>query len=145
MNTKNKIVLLLSILLLVAGLYMYYGIYNRSYKNIETISAEVKISSTELVSSFMMNEKFANSIYRGKIIEVDGVLKEVTFLNNRNTVLLYSDNKYSSVLCDMQANQIEEVKKLKKGQKVKIKGVCKGFLKDAILLHCMLTNTQIDE
>ncbi len=123
----------------------YFGYYKSSYKNIGNISAEVEISSSELVSSFMVNEKHANSIYRGKIIEVVGVIKEITFVNDRNTILLRGDNTYSSVLCDMKLNQTEEIKKLRKGQKIKIKGVCKGFLKDAILLHCMLINTQIDE
>ena len=105
------------------------------------VSADITISSEELVSSFMVDERSANSMYRGKVIEVEGIVKDVTFLNNRNTVFLYGDNKYSSVICDMFPNQESEIKDLKKGQKIKIKGVCKGFLKDAILLNCMLINT----
>ncbi|RKM87649.1 hypothetical protein D7036_24990, partial [Aquimarina sp. BL5] len=57
-----------------------------------------------------------------------------------NTVILYGDNKYSGVLCDMQSDQTVGIRKLKKGQKIMLKGVCKGFLKDAILLNCMLIN-----
>ncbi len=145
MNRKNKIILFLFGLFLVAGLYVYFGLYLHSYIDIEKVSAEVKISSGNLTSSFILNEKSANSIYRGKVIEVEGIVREVTFLNNRNTVLLQGDTKYSSVICDMQSNQIEEIKKLKQGQKIKIKGVCKGFLKDAILLNCMLINKKSNE
>ncbi len=145
MNRKNKIVLFLLGLFIVASLYVYFGIYYHSYIDIEKVSAEVEISSGELTSFFILNEKSANSIYRGKVIEVEGIVKEVTFLNNRNTVLLQGDTKYSSVICDMRSNQIEEIKKLKQGQKIKIKGVCKGFLKDAILLNCMLINKKSNE
>ncbi|WP_370449472.1 hypothetical protein [Aquimarina sp. BL5] len=53
---------------------------------------------------------------------------------------MYGDNKYSGVLCDMQSDQTVGIRKLKKGQKIMLKGVCKGFLKDAILLNCMLIN-----
>ncbi|MEW7292152.1 OB-fold protein [Aquimarina sp. 2304DJ70-9] len=145
MNRNNKIVTFLFCLLLVAGLYFYYGFYNRTYVDINHAATEIKISSGELTSTYILNEESANSIYRGKVIEVEGIVKEISFLNNRNTVLLHGDDKYSSVLCDMQSDQIEEVKKLKRGQKIKIKGICKGFLKDAILLNCMLINTQINE
>ncbi len=145
-NNKSKIrSILLVTLALIVGVSIYFRFMNPVYNNMDRVSADVEVSSKELVSSYILNEKSANSIYRGKIVEVDGIVKEVTFLNNRNTILLYGSSKYSSVICDMQSNQIEEVKKLKKGQKIRIKGVCKGFLKDAILLHCILTNTQIDE
>lgn len=145
MNNKNKIVLFLFSLLLATGLYLYFGLYNSTYTNIDSIPTEIKISSSELISSFIHDEKNANSTYRDKIIEVEGLVKEVTFLNNRNTVLLHGDNIYSSVLCDMHANQTDEIKTLRKGQKIMLKGVCKGFLKDVILLHCTLIKTKIDE
>ncbi|GAA4278621.1 OB-fold protein [Aquimarina mytili] len=145
MNRKNKIITFLFCLVFAAGLYLYFGFYNRSYETIDNVATDISISSRKLTSTYMLNEKNANSIYRGKVIEVDGIVKEVSFLNNRNTVLLHGNDKYSSVICDMQSDQIEEVKKLKAGQKIRIKGICKGFLKDAILLNCMLINTQINE
>ncbi len=145
MNTKNKIITFLFCLLLVAGLYFYFGFYNHAYVDIDNVATEIKMSSGELTSKYILNEESANSIYRGKVIELEGIVKEISFLNNRNTVLLHGDDKYSSVICDMQADQTEEVKKLVPGQKIQIKGICKGFLKDAILLNCMLINTQINE
>ncbi len=145
MNRKSTIKAFIFCLVLAAGLYLYFGFYNPSHDAIDKATTEVSVSSDELTSTYILNEKNANSIYRGKVIEVDGVVKKVSFLNNRNTVLLYGNDKYSNVLCDMQSNQIEKVKELKPGQKIRIKGVCKGFLKDAIVLNCMLINTQINE
>ncbi|WP_299217175.1 hypothetical protein [uncultured Aquimarina sp.] len=145
MSKKNKITCSIITLLLLGGLYIYFEFYNYPRIDIDKVSTEIKTSSKNLTASFIQNEKNANSIYKGKIIEVEGVVKEVSFLNNRNTVILYGDNKYSGVLCDMQSNQMIEIRKLVKGQKIMLKGVCKGFLKDAILLNCMLINQQSNE
>ncbi len=145
MNNRNKIIFFFFSTVLVIGGYAYFEFNKRPYKDIETMYTDTFINSSELISLFMLNENSANSVYRNKVIEVEGIVKEVTFLNNRNTVLLQGSSTYSSVLCDMKDDQVEEIEKLRKGQKVKIKGVCKGFLKDVILLHCLLINTPINE
>ncbi|RKN05057.1 hypothetical protein D7035_21570, partial [Aquimarina sp. AD1] len=114
--------------------------YNTSHIDINNVSTEISTDSQKLTASFINDENDANLIYKDKIVEVIGVVKEVTFLNDRNTIVLEGDNKNSSVLCDMQSDQFKMVKNLKKGQKIELKGVCKGFLKDVILLNCMLIN-----
>ncbi|WP_027391553.1 OB-fold protein [Aquimarina latercula] len=140
MNRKNKITIFLLSLLLIAGAYFYIEYYNTSHIDINNASTEISTDSQKLTASFINNENDANLIYKNKIVEVVGVVKEVTFLNNRNTIILEGENKNSSVLCDMQSDQLGIVKSLKKGQKIELKGVCKGFLKDVILLNCMLIN-----
>ncbi|MBQ4802079.1 hypothetical protein J8L88_04370 [Aquimarina sp. MMG015] len=140
MNRKNKITIFLLSLLLIAGAYFYIEYYNTSHIDINNASTEISTDSQKLTASFINNENDANLIYKNKIVEVVGVVKEVTFLNNRNTIILEGENKNSSVLCDMQSDQLRIVKSLKKGQKIELKGICKGFLKDVILLNCMLIN-----
>ncbi|WP_108804179.1 hypothetical protein [Aquimarina sp. Aq107] len=140
MNRKNKITIFLLSLLLIAGAYFYIEYYNTSHIDINNASTEISTDSQKLTASFINDENDANLIYKDKIVEVVGVVKEVTFLNDRNTIVLEGDNKNSSVLCDMQSDQFKMVKNLKKGQKIELKGVCKGFLKDVILLNCMLIN-----
>lgn len=140
MNRKNKIIIFLFGLLLMVGAYVYIECYNTSHIDIINASTEISTDSQKLTASFISNENDANLIYKDKIVEVVGVVKEVTFLNNRNTIVLEGENKNSSVLCDMQSDQLRMVKNLKKGQKIELKGVCKGFLKDVILLNCMLIN-----
>lgn len=145
MSKKNKIAFFLFSLLLIAGVYLYFGLYNIPQMDITATSTEINTSSENLTLSFSRNEVKANSIYKGKIIEVEGIVKDITFLNERNTVLLQGDTKGTSVICDINPSQIVKVKKLKIGQRVAVKGVCKGFLKDVILLNCVLTNQQINE
>ena len=139
MKKKNNIFyIIIVILLLINGYYYVLPIFKESNKNLENVAFEIALNSNELVNQFIYNEERANEIYTGKIIEVEGFVKEVTFLNNRNTVILYSKNKTSGVICDINKSQIKLVKKLKEHQKVKVKGICKGFLKDVVLLNCFL-------
>ena len=62
-------------------------------------------------------------------------MKEITHLNNRITVILNSKNENFGVICDINTNQNEKIEQLKKHQKIRVKGICKGFLKDVIILN----------
>ncbi|UII77309.1 OB-fold putative lipoprotein [Flagellimonas sp. HMM57] len=140
-SKKVKIVTIsLSILILMVGSYYFYNFLTREpyARDVIVASPELAISSELLVDRFLEDEQEANAAYMEKVIEVEGEVKEVTFLNNRYTVLLYSGSKVSYVMCDMRTEQAEMVRKLNEGDKVKLKGVFKGFLMDAIMLNCVL-------
>lgn len=109
-------------------------------QNSITAETEIRINSTDLLASFISDETLANKTFVEKIIEVEGIVKEVTFFNNRYTVLLQGGEEYMCIMCDMKENQIEQIKTLTKGDTVVLKGICKGFLMDAILLNCVLLN-----
>ena len=134
-----RIFLLLLAVLIIVSLYIFVVPYFKSSEvNLEKVTSEVSLNSNLLVSLFIANEEASYKLYAGKVIEVSGFVKEISFLNNRNTVLLYTENKESGIICDIHESQLEKVKKLKKDQKIKIKGICKGFLKDVILLNCYI-------
>ncbi|MEE9407957.1 MAG: hypothetical protein V3V28_07775 [Polaribacter sp.] len=137
MKKKNTPFYILVIaLLFINGYYYMLPYFTNSNQNLEKVNSEISLNSEELVANFISNEDDANELYAGKIIEVVGFVKEVTFLNNRNTVILYSKNKTSGIICDVHSSQLQKVKKLETNQKIKVKGICKGFLKDVVLLNC---------
>ena len=139
MKTKNIFFIIIITTLIIINVNFYVIPYFSSQeKNLEFTTSEVALNSDDLVNSYVSNPNNSDSLYTGKIIEISGFVKEITFLNNRNTVLLYTKNKASGVICDVHPSQIEKVKKLKENQKITVKGICKGFLKDVILLNCYL-------
>ena len=139
MKKKNNILyILIALLLLVNGYYYVVPYFTNSNKNLELVAYEASINSNDLIDSYINSEEKTDKLYSGKIIEVSGFVKEVTFLNNRNTVILYSKNKTSGVICDIHPSQIEKIKNLKEHQKIIVKGICKGFLKDVVLLNCYI-------
>ena len=92
----------------------------------------------ELISMFQDNEKLANDTYTEKLIEVHGVVEEISFLNNRHTILLRGDKfAQNFILCDMAYESKEGKERITKGDTVKLKGVCKGYLLDVIMLNCV--------
>ncbi|WP_350284459.1 hypothetical protein [uncultured Croceitalea sp.] len=130
----------LSILLLIVSIYSCYTILNERpfSEDIISSSSEIAISSEGLLQDFLEDEQEANATYVEKIIEVEGKVKEVTFLNDRYTVLLHSGTNMAYVMCDMRTEQAALVKELKEGDVVRLKGIFKGFLMDAIMLNCVL-------
>jgi hypothetical protein len=129
---------LISIIVLV-GISIYFYLY-LSFSDINiTDTVSFKNTKSELLlADFKEDEKKADTFYTGRVIEITGIVKEVSFLNNRNTLILQGENKNSGVICDMNSTQIDATSKITKGQKVTIKGMYKGFLKDVVMLNCIL-------
>nr|WP_299000359.1 hypothetical protein [uncultured Allomuricauda sp.] len=133
---------LIFFIILIVGLfllrYLNDTIQKESNENDISTEAELYVTSEDLVASFLSNEEQANAMYVEKTIEVEGIVKEVTFLNNRYTVLLQGSGEYMCIMCDMKEDQVVQAQTLSRGDSVVLKGICKGFLMDAILLNCVL-------
>jgi hypothetical protein len=82
---------------------LYFYVTKENTLNIGAAHTEIKISSQKLISSFLNNESSANSEYIEKTIEIAGVFKDITFLNNRYTILLQGETDFSCVICAKQS------------------------------------------
>ncbi len=129
---------MLFLLILIGVVYFSNPFLNSSNKNLENELAELSLNAGELVNSYSNNEDKSNYLYTGKILEVTGTIKEITFLNDRITIILNSNFETFGVICDINPNQKRKIDQLKEHQKIKVKGICKGFLKDVILLNCTI-------
>ncbi len=138
---KIKILLLCIALLGSIGLLLFVREWNRAPNIVDTREEiEISISSEELLASFISDEAAASETYVEKTIEVEGRVKEISFLNNRYTVILQGKGEYSCLMCDMDPEQMAQIQSIKKGDVITLRGICKGFLMDAILLNCILIN-----
>lgn len=97
-----------------------------------------QVDIVELINMFQNNEPLANATYTERLIEVSGVIQEISYLNNRQTILLHGDRfTQNFVLCDMSPES-NAARTLMAGDTITLKGVCKGYLLDVILLNCTL-------
>lgn len=79
-------------------------------------------------------------------VEIEGRIKEINTFNHRNTILLKGKEDASPyAICDMQTGQEEALRWLKENDTIKIKGIFKGYLKDAVFLNCMITHRNLNE
>lgn len=127
------------VVLIVINIHHYLvPLFTNYSTDIVNIHPSSSLDSEQLINSFKNNETESNNLYTGKILEVSGVIKEISFLNNRNTIILQAANKNLGVICDIDKSQKDKFKSLKINQKVTVKGMCKGFLNDVILLNCYI-------
>lgn len=142
---RNKILYIVFGLIFSVGLYVALTKYYSPPRNILNAKTEVMTTADEISLSFLNNEEVANQQYTNKVLEITGIVKDITYTNSRNTIILYGNQPDSNVICDVEIHQQNEVKKRMINNTVKIKGVCKGLLKDVIILNCILINTPENE
>lgn len=81
-----------------------------------------------------------------QLVEIEGRIKEINTLNNRHTILIKGTLDASPyIICDMQTGQEKELELLKENDTIKVKGIFKGFLKDAVFLNCIVTHHNLNE
>lgn len=82
-----------------------------------------------------------NSLEPEQLVEIEGRIKGINTRNSRHTILLKGkEDKSPYIICDIQKGQEKELKLLTENDTIKVKGVFKGFLKDAVFLNCMITH-----
>ncbi len=81
-----------------------------------------------------------------QLVEIEGRIKKINTLNSRHTILLKGALDQSPyIICDMQRGQEKKLEWLKENDTIRVKGVFKGFLKDAVFLNCIVTHHNLHE
>ncbi|AUC16882.1 hypothetical protein BTO06_17780 [Tenacibaculum sp. SZ-18] len=111
---------------------------------VKGVTPKFVVASNNLMKEFSENEQLANTTYVNEVIEVFGKVKDISKLNNRLTIILETDSS-AGIICDLNLLEQEQLKQIKKNQLIHIKGICKGYLKDVILLNCFIDLTNQHE
>ncbi|MFB9076238.1 hypothetical protein ACFFLS_25870 [Flavobacterium procerum] len=133
MKRKKTAVLVASLLILVsAGIYLYYGVLFKEARNIESETPEYAISASKLVQNYSTDPKKADSLYLNKTIEITGkVTKESdSVIILENTVFCLFKEKINDKLID---------------NNMTIKGKCIGYdelFMEVKIDQCTLINKQ---
>lgn len=128
---KSKIILsaIGIITLLIAIVYYAIFIYPTSHhRNIQNENSVV-VTTDQLVKEFTENEKNANLHYLNKALIIEGAILSIDtdqagFLH----IIMGNANAFSNISITFMDHPV-----LKVGQKIKIKGLCTGFLSDVII------------
>ncbi|MFN8284780.1 MAG: hypothetical protein U0U67_16265 [Chitinophagales bacterium] len=112
--------------ILFAVAYACY-IYFKPVKNIATQKADIQISVTQLLNDFNSDSKRADSTYKNKIVEISGSLKKTEIQDSVCNVIFDNGGNYIIIAGGLQ-EQKKDVKLLKEGNLIKIKGIYSGFV-----------------
>ncbi|MEP7108085.1 MAG: hypothetical protein ABI760_08880 [Ferruginibacter sp.] len=141
-NAKRNLFLSITGLVLIVSVIAWY-MYNKEGPDIENASAE-KVAATDLYDSFVRDSVGAKKMYMEKILEVSGEVIQVNKNQELQAVILVRTYiNGASLNCTMEGPAGD----IKKGDKVLIKGICKGMgpgdpdlgiLPDVYLTRCYI-------
>lgn len=92
------------------------------------------ISPSALLSEYETDEAKADIKYLDKIIEIEGIIKKVTTLDNGSAITIDTGDDMSAITCEFES--VAAVASLKEGARVKVRGLCTGKLMDIVLARC---------
>ena len=131
MKKKGVILALLGGLVAVAVAIVL--VWNKPHKTVDNKDG-VSITAEALTKAFEENEQQANTTYLSSILEVEGIISEITRNQDGRTVLLLGvEDPLSGVQCTMKDDDATyEI-----GQKVTIMGFCNGYTTVVLLNDCV--------
>jgi hypothetical protein len=123
MKRNSKIIVFLFIALALGSFALGYLIWNKPHEDVKNADG-VTTDAFSLYNSFTNDSSKAKTSFLNKILQVSGVVREVTVNQQKQQViLLKSPVQGASVNCTMEEN----FNTLKHGDIVVIKGICSGF------------------
>lgn len=139
----KRLTYILGICILIGVLlvsFMFIKMYNKPHKDIANAQPEFVVSVTELVEEFQKDELEANQKYLDNVLQVEGVVADISTNNGKSVLTLRQEGSSTQVICTLDASENKKVLQLKEGQQVTVKGVCTGFLWDIMLVRTIIVN-----
>lgn len=128
--------MLSSVILLTSIIFII--IYYKPHRSVKGEEPAFSLTVQQLVNAFSQDETRANSTYVGRVLEVEGRLKEM-ILNDSTLILLMGDStQMTGVSCYLNRDQKDKYTSISRGQIVKVKGICNGMLLDIVMDKCIL-------
>lgn len=129
---KKKIIIsLVVIALLGAGAAWVYRYVNKPVQDVSGLDADYTMSPVGLLTAYEENEKTADSLYLGKVIQIHGRIMAID--TTTKVVSIDASSMMSSISCELSPESHDQIYHLKVGDSLAIKGECAGYLMDVIL------------
>lgn len=138
---KNKrLYLLAGVIICVATLCIYgYIEFNRKPADLIKSDAAENLAASDLYKIYTNHEDSANKKYLGKVLEITGAVINIENQQDTSVTILLGDSLQSGgVSCLLDKKQITATKNISKGDVLKLKGICTGFLMDVELNRCVI-------
>lgn len=134
----KRIILFIIVIGIIASIAFY--MWNKPHKDIAAAKEDFILSSTDFYKEYSANETTANTKYLDKVIAVEGTISAIELENaDEPTVALTTGTVDMTVSCGFKKELLNEIKKLKQNDKIKIKGKCDGMgMFGIVITQCSL-------
>ncbi len=133
----KKVLIALLVVAAVGGGIGYY-MWNKPPESMATRKSDMGISAAQLVEAFQKDETAANAQYGGKIIVINGKVKESRVVDGVAKLSLEGGAEGAVVDCELDNNTKHPRTEFTPGETITIKGECAGANLDGSvqLSHC---------
>ncbi len=118
-------------MLLLGGGAVWY-IFNEKFEDTATVKAEQSKNALLLLKEFRSDLAVANTNYTEKIISVEGIVSEIEKADTTFNIKMI-DSSGAYLIFAFQSTNHKDLKSIKEGDFVKIKGSCSGGTYSKIL------------
>jgi hypothetical protein len=134
-----KILLIVAAILVTLLVAAYLYLRFMPEKSVSKQEANFTLTAKVLVDDYNLNPDASDRKYIDRIIEVTGIISEISTDQNNSTVFILRDNdSETGVLCTLENNYVKKAKKYKVGNTVTIKGTCTGMIFEVVLNKCVI-------
>lgn len=122
-RTVKNILIVLVIFIVIASMCGYL-LWNKPHTNIQDAKG-IETNAIGLYAKFISDSAMANAAYLNTILNVSGVIKNVSLnQQHQQVILLKTMEAAASVNCTMEKN----ANGVKPGDEVSLKGLCIGYI-----------------
>lgn len=108
-------------------------IFDEKFDSTGNVKADYTITAADLLKEFLSNDSAANKKYNEKVLEINGTVSAIDLAADSTSTIRFEDSTGSYAIFSMEKNQIDEMKKIKAGDMVSVKGICSGSIFSDIL------------
>lgn len=132
---NKKIILSVIAVVLLIGALIGYRMYNKPHQDLAKLTADYRLTATELFTAYEAGEADANAKYLDKVIRVEGEILNLSQDENGQTSLtLDAGGLMGGVICQLDPSL--KIADFREGQQVTLNGLCTGMLMDVVLVRC---------
>lgn len=116
---------------------MVYSIFNKPQRNLLDEEHDYTLNAPALYSEFSDDENNATAKYLSKVLLVEGIVSKVE-RNDESLTIFLEGSDFGGISCRMHNHKSPLLKSIKKGDEIRVKGLCSGMLLDVVLTKCRI-------
>jgi hypothetical protein len=132
----KKLIIIIAIVLGSAFTYGFY-LFHKPHQGIANKEAAYTLQSKQIFDEYDQNETAANKKYLGKVVCVYGKVADKAVDAKGTLSFILEGGDMAGVGCQFDKSVIKEIENIKKGETIRVKGICTGMLMDVVLVDCV--------
>jgi hypothetical protein len=121
-----KFVLFGGLLLVLGGIAFAWYIFNDKFTDMRKRDASFTVNAMDLIKEFQVSDSLANAKYAEKIMTVKGRVTELENFDSTINLKIIDTLTDAYIIFAFQQENVADVKKIKEGDSISIKGSCSG-------------------